>query len=216
MDPHPFWPLLGIVAALAVGVVSPGPSFVMIARTAVAESRAAALAAALGMGAGGVAFAALALLGLQGLLVAVPWLYLALKVIGGCWLAWLGLRIWRSARRPLPLPADGAPAARRRSPAASFALGFATQASNPKTAVVYASVFAALLPARPLGAASAAVLLALVFAVEAGWYALVALVLSAAGPRDAYLRGKAWIDRLAGGVLVALGLRLAASAHRAA
>ena len=48
--------LLGVIAALTVGVVSPGPSFVMVARTAVSSSRTNGLAAALGMGAGGVLF----------------------------------------------------------------------------------------------------------------------------------------------------------------
>lgn len=41
--------LLGIAGAMAVGAMSPGPSFVMVARTAVA-SRGDGLAAALGMG----------------------------------------------------------------------------------------------------------------------------------------------------------------------
>jgi threonine/homoserine/homoserine lactone efflux protein len=94
-----------------------------------------------------------------------------------------------------------------------MALGFTTQVSNPKAAIVYASVFAAFLPADltlPLSLA----LLALVFVVECGWYSLVAVALSASGPRDAYLRAKPWLDRLAGGVLVALGLRLVASVHR--
>lgn len=50
--------LLGILAALTVGAMSPGPSFVVVARTAVSSSRADGLAAALGMGAGGLAFAA--------------------------------------------------------------------------------------------------------------------------------------------------------------
>ena len=46
-------PLLGIAGALAVGVVSPGPSFVMVARTAVSLSRIEGVAAAFGMGVGG-------------------------------------------------------------------------------------------------------------------------------------------------------------------
>jgi threonine/homoserine/homoserine lactone efflux protein len=50
-----------------------------------------------------------------------------------------------------------------------------------------------------------------VFAIETGWYALVALVLSSDRPRLAYLRFKTWIDRAAGGVMIALGLRLATS-----
>lgn len=44
--------LVGIVAAISLGTVSPGPSFVVVARTAVAKSRAHGVASALGMGFG--------------------------------------------------------------------------------------------------------------------------------------------------------------------
>jgi len=50
--------------------------------------------------------------------------------------------------------------------------------------------------------------LPLIFLVETGWYAVVAAVFSAGGARAAYLGAKAWIDRSAGAVLGALGLRL--------
>ncbi|HWT19358.1 MAG TPA: LysE family translocator, partial [Variovorax sp.] len=39
-------PLLGIAGAMIVGAMSPGPSFVMVARTAVSSSRGDGLAAA--------------------------------------------------------------------------------------------------------------------------------------------------------------------------
>lgn len=203
--------LLGIVATLAVGAVSPGPSFVMVAKTAVSSSRSAGLAAALGMGTGGVIFAAAVLLGLHGLLLAVPAAYLVLKVAGGLYLTYLGIRIWRSAQQPLAL-ADSTTGATL-GKARSFALGLTTQISNPKTAIVYASVFAAFLPpARSPGFGLAVV--ALVFVVEAGWYSLVALALSSDGPRKTYLRCKGLVDRAAGGVMVALGIKLAAAADR--
>ena len=60
----------------------------------------------------------------------------------------------------------------------------------------------------------AVALLLLVFAVEAGWYALVAQVLSSAAPQKAYLSYKAWVDRAAGLVMFGLGLRLVTSAAR--
>lgn len=47
-----------------------------------------------------------------------------------------------------------------------------------------------------------------VFLIEAGWYALVALVFSAALPRRAYLAAKKPLDRFAALVLGGLGLRL--------
>src|SRR5258706_8624824 len=99
MDQHVA--LLSIAAAMIVGAMSPGPSFVMIARTAVATSRADGLAAALGMGAGGIVFALAALLGLRALFAAVPLLYVVLKVAGGAYLVYLGYRIWRGATSPL-------------------------------------------------------------------------------------------------------------------
>ena len=95
--------VLGIAGAIALGAISPGPSFVLVARTAVASSRADGLAAALGMGAGGVLFAGAALLGLHVVLNAVPGLYLGLRLLGGAYLILLGCMIWRGARKPLRL-----------------------------------------------------------------------------------------------------------------
>ncbi|MGO6906141.1 LysE family transporter, partial [Rhizobium ruizarguesonis] len=65
---------ISIVAALAVGAMSPGPSFVVVSRIAISRSRLDGLAAAFGMGAGGVVFAVLALAGLTALLSQFEWL----------------------------------------------------------------------------------------------------------------------------------------------
>lgn len=203
--------LVGIVVALGLGAASPGPSFVMVAREAVASSRLNALAAALGMGLGGLLFATAALLGLQALFQAVPLAYLLLKVLGGLYLAYLGYRIFRGAREPLALAVTDEAACRPLRQ--SFLLGLSTQVSNPKTAIVYASVFASFLP----GAVSwtlALGLLLCVFLVEFGWYAIVATLLSASTSQRAYLRYKGWVDRLAGAIMVGLGMRLIAGAAR--
>jgi threonine/homoserine/homoserine lactone efflux protein len=203
--------LLGIAAAIAIGAASPGPSFIMVARMAVSSSRIDALFAALGMGVGGLAFACLSLVGLHGLLLTVPSLYIALKVAGGLYLVYLGVQIWRGARKPLasgPSDAQAGP----RSRARPFVLAVTTQLSNPKAAIIYASVFAAFLPPTPSLAFNVSVA-CLVFTIETGWYAVVALVLSSERPRLVYLRFKRWIDRAAGGVMMALGLRLATSAR---
>lgn len=203
--------LAGIVAALSVGVVSPGPSFVMVARVAISSSRVRALSAALGMGVGGVIFAAAALLGLQAVLLAVPALYVGLKALGGLYLCYLGYVIFRSAKAPLAVPDMNGESAGRAS--RSFWLGLLTQLSNPKTAIVYASVFAAFLPTS-FTPVFAATLAALIFSIEAGWYCLVALLLSSARPQRAYLSYKRWVDRAAGAVMFGLGIRLVTGATK--
>jgi len=202
--------LLGVIAVLAIGAVSPGPSFVLVARTAVSSSRSNGVAAAVGMGGGGVIFAAVALLGLQVLLLAVPSVNLVLKILGGLYLTYLGVVIWRSADQSPP--AIGL-TSRRTTKLKSLLLGFTTQVSNPKAAVVYASVFATFVPAEHTVALSLA-LVALVFVVETSWYTVVALALSSGRPRRAYLRHKAWVDRITGGAMVALGAKLASSAYQ--
>ncbi|UTH72636.1 LysE family translocator [Chromobacterium sp. IIBBL 290-4] len=201
--------LLAIAAALAVGVASPGPSFIMIVRTAAGTGRSNGLLSALGMGIGGMLFAIASLLGLHGLLLAVPSLYIALKVLGGLYLAYMGFQIWQGAKKPLEAAISNDPSSPALSPR-YLLQGLSTQLSNPKTAVVYASVFAAFLPNETTLAFKCG-LAATVFCIESGWYALVATLLSMAGPRASYLRGKKWLDRAAGGIMAALGLKLAAS-----
>lgn len=198
---------LSIIAALSIGAMSPGPSFVLVSRIAMSRSRLDGLAAALGMGIGGVAFSALALAGLTALLAQFGWLYLALKVAGGAYLVYIALKIWLGAREPIHI---GDAASDHHSLARSFTTALLTQLSNPKAIVVYASIFAALLPKTvPLG-----LIFALpigVFAVEAGWYTIVALAFSASRPRRLYLAAKTWIDRLAGTVMAGLGVQLVTS-----
>lgn len=204
--------LAGIAAALALGAASPGPSFLLVARTAVAGGREAGIATALGIGSGSLVFAAVARLGLGAALTAVPWLYVALKLVGGLYLLHLGLRIWRGATTPLAGQVDAARMTRT-SRRRQYARGFVTQVSNPKTAVIYASVFAAFFPAAPSWTFDLAVL-ACVAGVEAGWYAIVATTLSTTASRGTYLRYKAWLDRGAGAFMACLGIRLAASSVR--
>jgi threonine/homoserine/homoserine lactone efflux protein len=204
-------PLLSILASIAVGAVSPGPSFVFVTRTAIALSRRDGLAAAMGMGVGGVFYGGLGLFGLQAVLAQAGWLYLGLKIVGGLYLLWLAVALWRTARRPIVIPqtTELRPRGLRRS----FTLAAITQLSNPKAAIVYGSIFAAFLPAQT-PAWTFAVLLPAIFVVEAGWYAIVAIVFSAERPRATYLRWKGWFDRAAGAVMGALGLRLILGAGR--
>ena len=207
---HEYLVLASILGALGIGVVSPGPSFVLVARVAVATSRMNGLATALGMGLGSVVFAMAALFGLQTVLLAVPTMYLGLKILGGIYLCYLGINIFRSATQVLPTTATHTD--NLTSKTRSLWLGFATQISNPKTAIVFASVFAAFLPTT-FSFSFAAILLCGVFLIEGLWYAIVAVLLSSAKPRAVYTRYKSWLDRAAGTILLGLGLKLITSAN---
>jgi threonine/homoserine/homoserine lactone efflux protein len=196
--------LITILGTIMVGAMSPGPSFVMVSRLSIARSRVDGLAAAVGIGLGGTIFATLALAGVTALLTQFIWFYVALKVFGGAYLIFIAARIWLGASAPIEADAMQ----RQQSTIArSFGVAILTQLSNPKAIVVYASVFAAVLP-RTIPPSLFVSLPVGIFLVEASWYALVALVFSSSGPQSVYLRAKKWIDRAAAGLLSCLGLRL--------
>lgn len=204
--------VLAILAAILMGAMSPGPSFVLVARNAIGLSRADGLATALGMGVGGVFFSGIALAGLYTLLSAVAWLYVTLKIAGGIYLIYIAFNIWRGASSPISV--DQTRSAHARNLRKSFWMGLSTQLSNPKTAIWYSSIFAALLPQHP-PLWCYFVLPPLLFGIEAGWYTVVALGFSSRRPREVYLRAKKWVDRIAATAVAALGLRLIFAAHKA-
>lgn len=86
--------------------------------------------------------------------------------------------------------------------------GLLTTLSNPKSAVFWTSVFVLVVPAHaPLWFYGAVVLLIVI--QSALWYAIVALALSTAFARRHYMRFAAWLDRIAGIIMIGLGLTLA-------
>ncbi|MBM3564959.1 MAG: LysE family translocator [Alphaproteobacteria bacterium] len=203
--------ILGIAITLFIGAATPGASFLMVARTAVAFSRADGLAAALGMGIGGLFFGILAVLGLKALFAQAAWLYLVFKVFGSAYLVYFAVSLWRGADASVAA-ADTPKSQNWRK---SFLFGLLTQISNPKTVLIYTGIFAAFMP-QSMPGWGFAVLLPLVFLIEFGWYAFVALAFSASRPRAAYLGARRWIDRAAGAVMGALGGKLIWDAARGA
>lgn len=203
-----------IIAAIAVGAISPGPSFVLVSRIALTTSRAHGLASALGMGVGGLLFASLAVLGLTALLMQFEWLYFAFKIVGGCYLMYVAFRIYQNASNPLEAGNSVQGGAKELTLSRAFFAGLITQLSNPKTSIFYASIFAAVLPLEPARWLLFAIPAAL-FVVEAGWYSIVALAFSGFRMRALYGRLKKWLDYAAGTVMGLLGAKLIIEAfHR--
>jgi threonine/homoserine/homoserine lactone efflux protein len=201
--------LLTIAGALAIAAVSPGPSFVVVAQTALSTPRGGRVAA-LGMGVGGFVFALLATAGLHAMTVYAGPIFLVVKVAGGGYLIYLGVRLWCAGRRETT-DLQHAPQQSGRI----FAKALMAQLSNPKTIVVYGSVFAAALPAHPPSWFLIAVPVVVV-CVETSWYSVVATVMSRPAPRRVYGRATNAVDRVCGSLMGGLGSYLAVDGLRTA
>ncbi|WIV55739.1 LysE family transporter [Amycolatopsis nalaikhensis] len=189
-----------VLLAYLPAAVSPGPNFVLIAHTAAAGTRRAAVAVALGVVAAGGALAAVAVFGLGTLLAHTPWLATALRITCGAYLAWLGVRMWLRVRAP-----DAAPPESHRG---AFRRGVLSNLTNPKAAAFFGSVLTATLPpAEPTAVKAAAVLL--IVAASSAWHLSVALLFSSPATQRWYAHAKPALNRVVGTVLVVLGLALA-------
>ncbi len=206
-------PLAGLAIANLLGIVSPGPAFLMVSRAAAGRTRASALGLAAGVAVAATIWAAAACFGVVAVMSRAVLLYRALQLAGGIFLIWLGIAAWRDAGRP-----DG----RARAAAAQhFALartdGFARaipvgamlSLGNPKIVIFFSSIFVTLLPPHaPLWLRLTAV--AIVGLQEASWYVAVAFIFSRPRVQDAYRRVRRWIERLMGAILLAFGARILA------
>ena len=202
-----FFFLITIAVVHFVAAATPGPSTLLVTQTSITASRRAGLLTAFGTASATAAWSISAVLGLSLVLLNLAWLYDALKLAGGVYLIYVGIRMWREAPLPLPLPSQGV-AGVRASDARAYVNGLVTNLANPKSAFYYVSIFAVLLPPElPIWVRGASV--AVVVAVSLTWYSVVATLLSAMPAQRAYARVKTWLDRVAGAVFIAFGLRLA-------
>jgi len=204
---YEYYFIVPIMIALLLGSMSPGPSFLIVAQAAMLKSRADAIAISFGMGAGAALFAVLACLGLYVVIQNVPWLYIVLKIVGGLYLCYLAYKIYNSTKvdENKEIPKNGTHGILK-----SFSLGFLTQISNPKTAIVFGGVFAAFLP-QEVPAYSYLILCILSFVVDTAWYIVVALILSTSKAQNSYDKHKKKITKAAGGFMGLMGLKLASN-----
>jgi threonine/homoserine/homoserine lactone efflux protein len=200
-------PLLGLALVHLLAVASPGPSTVLIIQTAAGSGRRAGVLAAFAMMVGALAWAAAALFGLQALFARYEWLYFTFRVAGSLYLLWLAWLLLRNAGAPLAaLDAKTS----RSGGLAGFLRALLLQLGNPKIMVFFGSIFLSLLPANPPAWMAGAVLAVVAFN-EFVWFALLAIVFSGGTAKAFYGQAKIWMDRIMGGALGLLGLRLALS-----
>lgn len=195
--------MLATVAGMwLVAVVIPGPNFLAVARMAALRGRREALITVAALGIGATTWGLAGFFGIHALFTLAPTLYAALKLAGAAYLIWLGARILRGSFGPVP---DQAPAG---ADSAAFRLGLLTSLSNPKSALLVGSLFAAVMPPDAT-LATGLVTVAEMVLISLGWYAALAVMASAAPVAALFRQGRRWIDRTAGAIFVAFGLRLA-------
>jgi threonine/homoserine/homoserine lactone efflux protein len=197
--------LLSVAGIWGIAVITPGPNFFLVARTAMRHSRMVALCAVMGIALGTAIWGLAGFFGLALLFAAAPWAYLGMKVLGGAYLVFLGCRMIRASFGHTPGGSE--PCVAHATRRAAVRLGLLTNLANPKTAAFVASLFASAMPwdvTLSLGLAS----VALMTTLSLCWYSLVAGLFSSSWLSGRFRAWRHWIDRLAGAVFVGFGVQL--------
>lgn len=197
-----------LLVAMAI-TVSPGPDNLMVLGVGMARGRRQGMSFGLGCALGCLSHTLLATLGVSALIAASPVAFAALKVCGGLYLIWLGIGALRSRGGAR---ADGA-AAPDESLRRLFVKGVLASAVNPKVVLFFLSFLPQFVVAAHGHASWQIAQLGLLFTLQA--CVLFALLGYFSGSVGRWInrrpRAGLWLDRLAGGVFVGLGLKLIVS-----
>lgn len=196
----------------ALLVLSPGPTWAVVTRNAVAYGRGPGVATALGIGVANATHATAAALGLSVVLQRSPAAFDTVRLVGAAYLAALGVRgLWRLVSRRGSRPGTGA--ADDRGPgirtATAFAQGVMTNLLHPSVAVFYLSYIPQFIGAGQAFVPRYTLLASVHVALSTGWMSFAAIAvdrLARVFDTPAFART---LEALAAGSLLVLGLALA-------
>ena len=194
---------LSVVGVCCLGAMSPGPSLAVVIQHTMRGSRKNGMAAGISHSLGVGVHATLTVTGLAAVLLLQPNLHKFITVCGGLYLAWLG---WKSLR------SNGAGFGGRNVFAgndvtAAIRDGFMMSLLNPKLLIFFLALFSQFV-APEMGLQASIVMVLTAIGIDAGWYCLVATVLSHGDYLEKLNMHARLIDRTTGVIFLALALRV--------
>ncbi len=205
--------LIAYVGAASLLVVVPGPAQALVLARSMRQGANAAVLTAIGLDLATLVHSLAAALGLSAILATSATAFTVVKLAGAAYLLFLGVRLlWTraapgEATTPEPSPAS------RLSPARLVSDGLITGLLNPKVAIFFLAFLPQFVdPARGHAATQLFLLGAILALLDLLWLSALGIAAARARRRlSADGRVAKWRDRIAGGVLVGLGIRLALS-----
>ena len=200
---------LGFLAAAMLITVSPGPDNLMVLGVGISRGRVMGMAFGLGCALGCLSHTLLAALGVSALIAASPIAFSALKICGGLYLLWLGVQALRSKGRVDVAKAKASNESWRRL----FAKGLFANSINPKVILFFLSFLPQFVIAERGQVAWQTAQFGLLFTAQAALlFGLLGFFSGAVGLWiNRNEKAGRWLDRIAGTIFVALGIRLIVS-----
>jgi len=184
--------------------MSPGPDFIMAVRNSLV-SRRSGIFTSIGLGFGIMVHVSYCLLGVGFIVSQSILLFNFLKIFAALYLIYIGWKSWNSG---VSESKDIEKQKVKLSNLESLRIGFLTNVFNPKVTLFFLGLFTiGVQPGTPL---FPQIIFGLVVSFGTmAWFSLVALFFSTGRVQRIYHKSQKVINRIFGGLLIALGIRIA-------
>ena len=203
--------ILAFLLTAVMLTATPGPDNLMVLSVGMSKGRRSGIVFGLGCALGCLSHTVLAVIGVGAILAASPMAFTALKWAGGAYLIWLGTQALRHAGAVRIEGGDSnhsQPAAE--SLGRTFSKGLVANAINPKVVLFFLSFLPQFVDTSRGSMELQLGLLGLLFTAQAA--VLFGLLGYFSGSVGGWINRKPkvgkWLDRLAGTVFIALGVRM--------
>lgn len=197
---------IGFLAAAVLITMSPGPDNLMVLGVGMSRGRKQGMAFGLGCALGCLSHTILAVIGVSAIIAASPIAFTVLKMCGGLYLIWLGVQALHSKGEAKAAAVNMAEESSRKL----FMKGVFANAINPKVVLFFLSFLPQFVIAEHGNMNWQTAALGVTFTAQAAvLFGLLGFFSGSVGQwLNGHSRASLWLDRAAGTIFVALGLRL--------
>jgi RhtB (resistance to homoserine/threonine) family protein len=191
-----------------LAAAAPGPDFVLVSQQTLTHGKKTGLFCSIGITLGLSIHLIYSALGLAAIIANSSSALWAIKIIGGCYLMYLGYKSLTSKKANTTENTDtDKPIAKNNSPLKSIGAGFLCNALNPKAPIYFVSLFTLVLsPDLPL---SHLLIYGMwIMVIQFIWFSSVVFLLSRPAVNKKFQAMGHWVDRVTGVAMIALGLKV--------
>lgn len=199
---------LFVATIAALGMLSPGPDFFLIIKNAARYRRSAALMTALGVNCAVATHMTYCVAGLAVVITTTPWLFMLLKYAGAAYLIYVGVQALLSRGNSKMNLSNIQP--ETASLKKAFLQGYLCNLLNPKATLFFLAMFTQVLNVNS-GLGEKIWYAGIILGLSSLWWPMLVFLIQSAPVRRGLAKAQKLIDKLLGGVLIALGIKVALS-----
>lgn len=205
-----FQGLLLISSIHLLAAASPGPDFILVSQQTLSHGKKAGFMCSLGIALGLSIHIIYSALGLAAIIASSNTILWGIKILGGSYLLYLGYQgIRAKASTAINDQLDAKPVIKRSS-IKNVGVGFLCNALNPKAPIYFVALFTVVLsPDLPL--LHLVIYGVWMMLIQLAWFSSVVVLLSRPSINEKFKRLGHWIDRVLGGAMILIGLKVLTS-----